>query len=60
MGAKAGARLRSCTRKVRHDTRESAIQQLNELWQRVRYKGHAYHCSFCGGYHVGRKRSPQR
>ena len=51
-------RRRSCDRKERHQTRQSAEEQLNAL---IRKRGaspyymHVYKCRHCGAYHVGHR-----
>jgi len=55
MGARAHAEARGCTGKQRHSTKEAALSHLASLFRSVGYKGRAYHCSFCGGWHVGRR-----
>jgi hypothetical protein len=54
MGAREGARRAGCSGKQRHVTREQATAHLASLFRAVCYKGRVYHCSFCGGWHVGR------
>jgi hypothetical protein len=52
------ARRRSCKRKQRHETRQAANEQLNNLIKN-RYASpiymHAYKCRHCGGYHIGHR-----
>jgi len=55
MGARQRARASGCVGKQRHQTKEAAVAHLQHLFFRVGYKGRAYHCSFCGGWHVGRR-----
>ena len=48
------ARAAGCTGKQRHATKAEAVAHLQSLFYSFGYKGRAYHCSFCSGWHVGR------
>lgn len=48
-----------CERKVRYLTRSKAKHATRQIRSRTR-KLHAYRCSYCGFWHVGRKRPALR
>jgi hypothetical protein len=55
VSSKRAIRRRACGRKIRHASLEAARAHIGELHGRKGYQGllNAYHCSFCGGWHVG-------
>jgi hypothetical protein len=46
-------RDRICGHKVRHATREVAIEHSRRIWECNRYMTNVYHCEICGSWHVG-------
>jgi hypothetical protein len=60
MGARDDARRSGCEGKQRHPTKEAACAHLQSLFYALGYKGRVYHCSFCGGWHVGRHHGRRR
>jgi hypothetical protein len=51
-------RMRLCTGKVRHSTRDAAIREAERLSTTKKkspsVEFHAYRCCFCRHYHVGK------
>lgn len=45
----------TCLRKVRHDTLAEAKEAAIKMRRQRRGAVRPYHCTFCGGYHTGRK-----
>lgn len=55
MSSKRHVRRKQCSGKIRHSSKHDAEVALFRLTRRRGYTGymHAYHCEFCGGYHIG-------
>lgn len=53
-------RVHACLRKRRYDRRFPAVKTAERLTKQSRVLCRAYHCPFCGGYHVGRPPSLAR
>ena len=55
MASKRRIRRRSCERKVRQHTEAAAKHHARSLFVARGEVTYAYACSFCGGWHVGRR-----
>lgn len=53
MSSKRRLRRRSCEGKVRHESAAGANIARAKLARRDDDRMNAYHCRFCGGWHVG-------
>ena len=55
MSSKRRIRRNACDGKVRYETAEEAWRRITDMkWERTwNPRLVAYHCQFCGGYHVG-------
>lgn len=57
MASKRRIRRNKCEGKVRHETMDQAKSAAFRLREHEGYHGawraQAYHCPFCGGFHVG-------
>ncbi|MGC9540209.1 hypothetical protein [Streptomyces sp. UG1] len=52
-------KARSCTGKIRHETRAKALAHLRRLIKRGYVRLSAYECKHCGGHHVGHRPKPR-
>ncbi len=53
MKRRTRTRARSCTGKIRHQDRASALAHRAALLAAGDTRLTVYRCAFCGGYHVG-------
>ena len=53
MASKRAERRRACDGKKRYATEAEAQPAVTSLWIQYQERTSAYHCRFCGGYHVG-------
>lgn len=56
MASKRRIRRNKCEGKVCHETRTDAISAaiaLRKVERKPGWQAQAYHCKFCGGFHVG-------
>lgn len=63
VSSKRHVRRKQCEGKVRHATVTKALDHIRSLrFGGKSYSGsmNAYHCEFCGGYHVGHAINQQR
>lgn len=62
MSSKRAIRRRACNGKVRHASAQDAHAAMKHLHRDKGDQGamNAYHCQFCGGYHIGHRPGVKR
>lgn len=55
MSSKRAIRRKACTGKVRHANLTDAMAHRAHYQKKFGGTMSAYHCSFCGGYHIGHR-----
>jgi hypothetical protein len=60
MSSKRNVRQRCCTRKAAYDNIAAAQRAVRRIFWTYRERMHAYHCPFCGRFHVGHARNGKR
>lgn len=53
MASKRHERRKACDGKKRYESRDHALADAMNLQNKEHWHMRAYHCQFCGGWHVG-------